>query len=208
MKCLYDGCDHEPNRARGLCATHWNYEQYGSCSNGCVTPASGTSGWCPNCKKRGGSPTRRNKGSIVNSDIEKNCSGCDTIFPIEEFFASHHAYRCRDCQNKQKRKDYLKRTYGIEESTYIKMLNSSGGGCFICGKTKENNGGRYLSVDHDHSCCNGPRSCGKCVRGILCDTCNRAVGLLQDNPENAMAVAVYIKNNAPVDRSLLINLNW
>lgn len=208
MTCKYNGCNKTNIRARGLCVSHWNYEQYGTCSNGCVLPAANNKGWCANCNKRGGPPTRRNAGTILNNEAQRVCSRCKKIFPINEFFKSHHKNRCVSCQSWVKRDGYLKRTYGIDTEKYEQMLEKSGGGCYICGKTQEENG-KYLAVDHDHSCCNdGRKSCGKCIRGILCDICNRAVGLLKDNPENAMAVAQYIKENPSVDRTLLINLEW
>lgn len=208
MKCKYQECSKTIIRARGLCSEHWNYEQYGKCLNGCSMPAANSRGWCSNCNKRGGPPKRRSIGVIINNDLERLCSRCKNIFPIEEFSKSHHKNRCISCQAWVKRDGYLKRNYNIDTKKYEKMLAKSNGGCYICGKTQEESG-KYLAVDHDHSCCKSKgRSCGKCVRGILCDTCNRAVGLLKDNPENAMAVAEYIKNNKPVDKTLLINLEW
>jgi hypothetical protein len=47
----------------------------------------------------------------------------------------------------------------------------SANGCQICGDKPE----ATLHVDHDHNCCNGQTTCGKCVRGILCNKCNKAV---------------------------------
>lgn len=69
------------------------------------------------------------------------------------------------------RKWYLQGTYNVTLEWYEEQLQSQGGGCAICNKKPTK--GRVLSVDHDHSCCPTPgESCGNCVRGLLCVTCN------------------------------------
>jgi hypothetical protein len=76
------------------------------------------------------------------------------------------------------------RRYGIEWEQYEKMLAEQGGVCAICQRPPTGRGtsGQRLHVDHDHSCCPGNRSCGKCVRALLCTNCNRGIGYFQDNP--------------------------
>lgn len=70
------------------------------------------------------------------------------------------------------------------------MLEAQGGGCAICG-TPPN--GRRLSVDHDHSCCPGVKTCGKCVGGLLCNRCNVGIGNLQDSPEILERALAYLR---------------
>lgn len=89
---------------------------------------------------------------------------------------------------------YLERTYQLSLESYAKMLAAQGGGCALCHKTPEENGKR-LSVDHDHACCPGKISCGRCVRGLLCDACNHSIGRMEDDVERLQAAIDYIKSH-------------
>jgi hypothetical protein len=88
--------------------------------------------------------------------------------------------------------NYRVRTYGLTTLAWIQIFESQGCGCAICDRIdpKDKNG---WQTDHDHSCCPGKKSCGKCVRGILCGPCNRGLGALQDSPEIIRKSADYIE---------------
>ena len=73
---------------------------------------------------------------------------------------------------------HLLTTYGITMDDYATMVEAQGGGCAICQAPPRE--GRRLAVDHDHACCAGPRSCGQCVRGLLCTTCNVWLGFYEN----------------------------
>lgn len=83
---------------------------------------------------------------------------------------------------KDRFRSMLKTYYQMSTEQYEKMLDRQGGGCAICGKTPRENGKR-LAVDHDHSCCQGTHSCGQCVRGLLCDFCNRTLHYYEPDME-------------------------
>ncbi|MFE6126824.1 endonuclease domain-containing protein [Streptomyces sp. NPDC056437] len=87
----------------------------------------------------------------------------------------------------EKRRLVLKR-YGLTEMLFEQMKAAQRGRCRICEELTEK-----LVVDHDHACCpSAKKSCGKCVRGLLCSRCNIALGLLRDKPELAIAAAAYL----------------
>jgi hypothetical protein len=67
-------------------------------------------------------------------------------------------------------------------------------GCEICGDKPKD---RTLQVDHDHNCCNGWKTCGKCVRGILCNRCNGLVdkyetGLIRSDNKRLTSIEQYL----------------
>ena len=93
-----------------------------------------------------------------------------------EYNKEHHA------KNPDARRSTIyKNKFGISLDTYNEMLEQQGGVCAVCKQgelmvDKRTNQVRRLAVDHDHTCCPSDKSCGKCVRGLLCHKCNTFLG--------------------------------
>ena len=83
------------------------------------------------------------------------------------------------------RRSHLKK-YGLTPESYDAMLEAQDGGCRVCGAPSN------LQIDHDHGCCPGKESCGKCVRGILCGPCNTVLGMVNDNPARLSSLIKYL----------------
>jgi hypothetical protein len=68
---------------------------------------------------------------------------------------------------------------------YLRMLEEQQGLCAMCDRPGEGRGG--LHVDHCHET-------GK-VRGILCGSCNKGLGFLQESPELLRKAAWYLEGS-------------
>jgi hypothetical protein len=69
------------------------------------------------------------------------------------------------------------RIYGLTPTQYEELLQRGGGACQICrGEAVGTERMMSLVIDHDHACCPGGRSCGRCVRGLICNLCNIVLG--------------------------------
>lgn len=78
--------------------------------------------------------------------------------------------------------------YSLSVAQAVQILNS-GYPCDICGLTV---GRMSINVDHDHSCCPGQGTCGRCIRGLLCRGCNRAIGSFSEDRENIRKALAYL----------------
>lgn len=98
--------------------------------------------------------------------------------------------------NKDKIKEKsLKYKYGITLKQYNDLLCKQNNKCAICsGENGKNNtwGKSRLSVDHNHKTNE--------IRGLLCGSCNRAIGLLQENPKIILEAYHYMSSQTSLSR--------
>ncbi len=100
----------------------------------------------------------------------------------ERVAAKAAAYRASGRKSISDRKSHLKRRFGLTLEQYDDMLRSQGGGCALCKRPARP--GKALHVDHDHET-------GR-VRGLLCFTCNNALGDFEDEPARLRAAIAYL----------------
>lgn len=88
---------------------------------------------------------------------------------------------------------YLRRKYGMSVAEYSELLRGQSGLCAICESPPAE--GRRLHVDHDHET-------GR-VRGLLCFTCNNALGDFEDDPVRLRGAARYLESyEAPLEPAI------
>lgn len=196
--CTIEGCE-RPHKSRGYCQTH--YMQY----------------------KRGAPITPIIAARVMVKPPE--CSEVDCTDPVKSrglcslhyaryLRQGHTRYRDRKrppkfcatpgCENILYAKGrchahymhgrVMRKTYGIEPEQYDQMLIAQNGLCAICGRVEKvlhssTQKLKALAIDHCHN--------SGVVRGLLCCNCNRAIGLLQDNPALLRKAARYIERAAP-----------
>lgn len=75
---------------------------------------------------------------------------------------------------------------GISPEEYDRLYKMQHGKCAICGKSEQDNG-KQLAADHNHST-------GE-FRGLLCITCNLALGYIYDNIELLENMLKYLERH-------------
>jgi hypothetical protein len=157
VDCSFEGCGRKV-KARGLCEPHYNQFRRGKELK----------------------PLRVRSHEV---DGNKLCTTCMEWKPVEDFdrkLTGRHT-KCRPCK-KSLRLNYC---YGIDTVGWENLFDLQDRRCKICRRADPGN--RPWATDHNHACCPGEATCGKCVRGILCSDCNMALGKLENHLESAIA---------------------
>lgn len=79
---------------------------------------------------------------------------------------------------------------GITEDEFNALLEAQGYACGMCHRSFEAR--ERIFADHDHNCCpkqvkQSAKTCGRCIRGLLCFRCNTALGYVELYGELARA---------------------
>lgn len=114
-------------------------------------------------------------GRITNPNLAqlKTCAvrNCDTYASAKDLCRSH----------------WLRlNKYSLTTEELVVILDRNGGMCPVCNLEPATH------IDHDHSCCPGEGSCGKCVRGAICNRCNRGLGLFKDDMDSLVRAVAYL----------------
>lgn len=181
--CSVDGCTRR-HYAKGWCEAHYHrWKRHGNASPD--LPVEGRNSRKGMCRIEGcgrpiqarrlcvGHVRRENKHGDVMADIPL-LRPSDGTCSVEGCAGAHEARGWCGLHYKRFR------LYKLTPDDYAVLLAVQGGGCAICGTKPVD--ADSLHVDHDHACCPArKRSCGKCVRGLLCGPCNVMLGGARDD---------------------------
>jgi hypothetical protein len=166
-----------------------------------LRPAYGGNSLCISCYsyKRDRRLGRKELSLRYSDDNGQVCSSCDIYETNDKFSKTPRSGRtkyhtvCKRCN--------VYNFQGISRKIYEKAFEEQGGCCKTCKKPSE----RWLNIDHDHSCCSGSsKACGQCFRGLLCDFCNKALGLVYDDIEILKSMITYIQETQGRNDSTLL----
>ena len=148
--CSHPGCE-APHLAKGYCTVHADRARLGYNMDADIRGMAKANRWqdgykiCPGCGER-----------KHEDDYPKNSSQA----------SGFHQY-CRECVRWRN----IKLKYNLTREEWIAIFEMQGSSCAACGSEDPGSALGWMT-DHDHSCCPGEKSCGKCVCGILCHRCN------------------------------------
>src|ERR1700749_1122771 len=133
-------------------------------------PEWGKSGAASGCRGRG-----RHVPALLG--MEAPCKTAETM-ERNRLYNRDHPHRGSPESRKKSNRKYRISSYGLTQELFDLLLGAQRNACGMCHEPFEER--QLIHVDHDHACCQRKnRSCGKCIRGLLCHTCNIALGYIE-----------------------------
>lgn len=168
---------------------------------------------CGDCRKRCAvedcnRPPAKATG-LCGAHYQRSRKGTDLTVPIRQYETGERLCKVEGCGKKRVARSasycaphlhahtlpyHRLWRYGLTSEAYEALLVAQRARCAICGTDDPRDARVTLwTVDHDHACCPGPRSCGRCIRGLLCGPCNKGLGMFGDNPAVLESAAAYLR---------------
>lgn len=130
---------------------------------------------------------------LSDIDVQARLATCSVCGPVKiRSRGSGKGYECMTSRRKwrksvtpeTRRREALQAKYGIGA---IAEITSDESTCPICLRVD-----LEMHVDHDHLCCPGKTTCGRCIRGYICRDCNLGLGRFSDSPERLLMAIAYL----------------
>ena len=178
--CSVEGCE-KPSKTRGWCGMHYKrwkkhgdplQEPWRGCSVDGCDERHQSHRYCRSHLyrwKRYGDPLAQGERAPRKPKPPCSHDGCGITAHVKGLCPAHFQRMSR---------------YGVTPEQYDAALER---GCPICHRKVDR-----LVIDHDHACCPGGKSCGECVRDLICRACNAMLGLAGDEPDRLRSAADYL----------------
>lgn len=193
MECRLEWCENKA-KTRGMCGMHYQRWQKG---HDLTTPARSNARTPETCTVEGCENTYQAKGYCA-THYSRYRTGLDIYAPVR-LRGIHTGCTVPGCDSPHDSLGHCaihahyRRNYSLSNDQILQIPDK----CEACGAAGP------VVVDHDHDCCPGDRSCGKCVRGYICRKCNSGIGLLGDTAEGVEKALKYLQK--ALAKSLRLN---
>lgn len=126
---------------------------------------------------------RKNRRAYRAANREKVRAAAREYRAANSDKAREHNRKWQNSNPETRRAAHLRRKFGLSIEDYNHILEQQGGVCAICRLPSDSR----LRVDHDHRT--------GLVRGLLCGSCNTAIGSLRDDPATISAALEYVRRD-------------
>lgn len=125
-------------------------------------------------------------------DGKLQCSKCRKwklldAFGLSKISSTGYASWCNHCWK-------LHQLYHITSEEYDEILEKQNHACAICGSPDNNGRGNFFHVDHDHAT--------GIVRGLLCASCNTALGGFKESPAIMRKAIAYLTSHEQISHDI------